>query len=118
MIYLIDNGEPYDDHVLYFVDAPDDFGAWFNQVYRPWVEGAEYRPLMIVGTTNAVSWVSRLPFTPKPPGKSWGGTMALSLEDSPMKEFSTMTVGDFLAKVVEQERDGKPRPRYRLEAPK
>jgi hypothetical protein len=118
MIYLIDNGESYDDHILYFVEAPADFGVWFNEVYRLWVEGAEYRPLMIVGTTNALAWVPRLPFTPQPAGKSWGSSMALSLEDAPMKKFSTTPVVDFLAKVVEQERDGKPRPRYRLEAPK
>jgi hypothetical protein len=119
MIYLIDNGEPYDDHALYFVDAPDDFAVWFNEVYRPWVEGAEYRPLMIVGTTNALVWVPRLPFTPMPPrsSTSWA-SVNLSLEDAPMKEFSTMSVGDFLAKAVEQERDGKPRPRYRLEVSK
>jgi hypothetical protein len=120
MIYLMDNGEPYDDHILYFVEAPKDFGAWFNTVYRPWVDGAEYRPLMIVGTTNALAWVPRLPFTPHVAvgDRPWASSMELSLEDSPMKEVSTMSVRRFLAKVLEQERDGKPRPRYRLEVSK
>jgi hypothetical protein len=113
MIYVIDNGESYSNHTLFFVEAPDDFGAWFNEVYRLWVEGAEYRPLMIVGTTNALAWVPRLSFTPMPPGR-----FDISHEDAPMKEFSTMSVVDFLAKAVEQERNGKPRPRYRLEASK
>jgi hypothetical protein len=33
-----------------------------------------------------------------------------------MHEFSTMPVVDFLAKIVEQKRAGRPRPRYRLES--
>jgi hypothetical protein len=111
MIYVIDNGEAYSNHTLYFVEAPDDFGTWFNEVYRPWVEGAEYRPLMIVATTNALAWIPRLPFTPRPPEQ-----FDLSLEDDPMKEFSTMPVTKFLeCENVMQERDGQNRPRYRLE---
>jgi hypothetical protein len=54
MIYIFDNGEVYSNHALYFVDAPEDFGAWFNDVYLPWVDGAVYRPLMIVATAPAV----------------------------------------------------------------
>jgi hypothetical protein len=34
---------------------------------------------------------------------------------NPMHEFSTMSVVDFLAKIVERKRDGRPRPRRRLE---
>jgi hypothetical protein len=114
MIYVIDNGESYSNHILYFVEAPEDFGTWFNDVYRPWVKGAEYRPLMIVGTANAVAWVPRLPFTPRPPER-----FDLSLEDCPMKEFSTIPVTKFLKREdVMQERDGVPRPRYRLEVSK
>jgi len=50
MIFILDNGEVYSNHALYFVDAPEDFGVWFNDVYRPWLDGTEYRPLMIVAT--------------------------------------------------------------------
>jgi hypothetical protein len=111
MIYIFDNGEVYSNHMLYFVEAPDDFGTWFNEVYRPWVDGAEYRPLMIVGTTEALAWRSRLPYTPRPPEK-----FDLSLEEDPMREFSTMPATEFLEREdVIQERDGTPRPRYRLE---
>ena len=111
MIYIFDNGEAYSNHMLYFVEAPDDFGAWFNEVYRPWVEGAEYRPLMIVATTNALAWTPRLPFTPRSPER-----FDLPLKDHPMKEFATIPVTKFLKReAVIQERNGKPRPRYRLE---
>ncbi len=111
MIYILDNGEPYSNHTLYFVEAPDDFGAWFNEVYRPWVEGAEYRPLMIVGTTNALAWRPRPPYTPRPVE-----ALDLPIEDHPMREFSTMPVAKFLkCGAVIHERDGGPRPRYRLE---
>jgi hypothetical protein len=111
MIFIFDNGEAFSNHTLYFVDAPGDFGAWFDDVYRPWVDGAEYRPLMIVATAPAVERRERVPYTLRPLGK-----FDMSIEEDPMKEFSTMSVVDFLAKIVVQERDGKPRPRYRLES--
>ena len=110
MIYIFDNGEVYSNHTLYFVDAPEDFGAWFNDVYRSWIDGTEYRPLMVVATAPAVERCERVPYNPRPVDK-----LDLPIEDDPMHEFSTMPVVDFLAKIVEQERDGKPRPRYRLE---
>jgi len=65
---------------------------------------------MIVATAPAVERRERVPYTPRPIDK-----FDLSIEDDPMHEFSTMPVVDFLAKIVVQERDGKPRPRYRLE---
>ncbi|MGC9986169.1 MAG: hypothetical protein ABSF35_21410 [Polyangia bacterium] len=111
MIYIFDNGEAYSNHALYFVDAPEDFGAWFNDVYRPWIDGAEYRPLMIVATAPAVERRERGPHSLRPIKKGY----ETPIEDEPMHEFSTMPVVDFLAKIVEQERDGEPRPRYRLE---
>jgi hypothetical protein len=110
MIYIFDNGEVYSNHTLYSVDAPEDFGAWFNDVYRPWLDGTEYRPLMIVATAPAVERRERVPYTPRPVDK-----FDLSIEDDPMHEFSTMSVVDFLAKIVVRERDGRPRPRYRVE---
>ena len=110
MIYIFDNGEVYSNHALYFVDAPEDFGAWFNDVYRPWLDGVEYRPLMIVATAPAVERRERVAYNPRPVDK-----LDLPIEDEPMHEFSTMSAVDFLAKIIEQKRDGRPRPRYRLE---
>jgi hypothetical protein len=66
MIFIFDNGEVYSNHALYFVDAPEDFGAWFNDVYLPWIDGAEYRPLMIVATAPAVERRERVPYNPRP----------------------------------------------------
>jgi hypothetical protein len=110
MIFIFDNGEVFSNHALYFVEAPADFGVWFNSVYRPWIDGIEYRPLMIVATAPAVERRERVPYKPRPLDK-----FDMSIEDDPMHEFSTMPVVDFLAKIVVQERDGKPRPRYRVE---
>jgi len=111
MIWIFDNGEAFSNHALYFVDAPADFGAWFDDVYRPWVDGAEYRPLMIVATAPAVERRERGSYNLRPIKEGY----EVSIDEEPMHEFSTMPVVDFLAKIVEQERDGKPRPRYRLE---
>jgi hypothetical protein len=65
---------------------------------------------MIVATAPAVERRERVPYNARPIDK-----FELSIEEDPMHEFSTMSVVDFLAKIVEQKRDGKPRPRYRLE---
>jgi|GEM_PF-2985915 hypothetical protein len=111
MIYIFDNGEPYSNQTLYFVEAPEDFGNWFNVVYRRWIEGAEYRPLTIVATTTSLAWCPRPPYTPRP-----AEFLDLPIEEHPMKEFGTMDAVEFLqCRDVIQERDGKPRPRYRLE---
>jgi hypothetical protein len=111
MIFILDNGEAFSNHALYFVDAPADFGLWFDSVYRPWIDGAEYRPLMIVATAPAVERRERGSYNLRPIKEGY----EVSIDEEPMHEFSTMPVVDFLAKIVEQERDGKPRPRYRLE---
>jgi hypothetical protein len=36
MIYVIDNGEEYDDHRIYFVEAPESFRTWFETTLLPW----------------------------------------------------------------------------------
>ena len=120
MIFILDNGESYSNHALFFVDAPDDFESWFNGVYRPWVDGIEYRPLMIVATAPAVERRERGPYVLRPikkgaAGLAWPSTEVAIEDEPPLYEFATMPVVDFLAKIVEQERDGQPRPRYRLE---
>jgi hypothetical protein len=120
VIFILDNGESYSNHALFFVDAPDDFESWFNGVYRPWVDGIEYRPLMIVATAPAVERRERGPYVLRPikkgaAGLAWPSTEVAIEDEPPLYEFATMPVVDFLAKIVEQERDGQPRPRYRLE---
>jgi hypothetical protein len=121
MIFVFDNGESYSNHALFFVDAPDDFGEWFDGVYRPWVDGIEYRPLMIVATAPAIERRERGPYVLRPIKKgtadsAWPAAEVAIEEEPPLYEFTTMPAVDFLAKIVEQERDGQPRPRYRLEA--
>jgi hypothetical protein len=111
MIFILDNGEAFSNHALYFVEAPADFDAWFNDIYRRWIDGGEYRPLMIVATAPSVERRERGPYSVRPIRKGY----ETPIEDEPMQEFSTMPVVDFLDKIVVQERDGKPRPRYRLE---
>jgi hypothetical protein len=112
MIFIFDNGESYSNHALFFVDAPDDFGTWFDNVYRRWVNGIEYRPLMIVATAPAIERRERGPFSLCPIRKGY----EVAIEDEPpLYELMTMPAVDFLAKFVEQTRDGQPRPRYRLE---
>jgi hypothetical protein len=115
MIYIFDNGESYSNHALYFVEAPDDFGEWFDGVYRPWVDGIEYRPLMIVAMAPSVERRERGPFSLRPIRKGY----EVDIEDEPsLYELLTMPAVDFLAQIVEQGRDGKPRPCYRLEIEK
>jgi hypothetical protein len=111
MIFILDNGEAFSNHTLLFVDAPEDFDRWFNDVYRPWIDGAEYRPLMIVATAPSVERRERGSYNLRPVKEGY----EVSIDEEPMHEFSTMPVVDFLAEIVVQERDGEPRPRYRLE---
>jgi hypothetical protein len=115
MIIIFDNGKPYSDHALYFVDAPADFEQWWNGVYRPWVDGAEMYAVMIVGVADKIELREPPPHTLSPLSKSnWGDLRAH--EDPPLHGISTLPVVDFLRiEDVEQKRDGKPRPRYRLE---
>jgi hypothetical protein len=112
MIFIFDNGESYSNHALFFVDAPEDFGEWFDDVYRRWIDGSEYRPLMIVATAAAIERRERGPYSVRPVKKNYETSIE---EEPPLYEFTTMPAVDFLAKIVEQERDGQPRPRYRLE---
>jgi len=93
----------YSNHALYFVDAPEDFGAWFNDVYRPWLRGTEYRPLMIGGHRRQRSSRERVPYNPSPVGQ-----VRSVHQDDPCTSFSTMPVVDFLAKIVEQKRTASP----------
>jgi hypothetical protein len=121
MIFIFDNGESYSNHALFFVDAPADFGDWFDGVYRLWVNGSEYRPLMIVATAPAIERRERGPYAVRPikkdtaGGPAWPGTEVSIEDEPPLYELSTMPAVEFLAKIARQERDGQPRPRYRLE---
>lgn len=57
MIYIIDNGESYSDHGIYFVDAPRDFEKWWKDEYLPWQE-SNYRSWKILGCAKSVDWWS------------------------------------------------------------
>ena len=58
MIYILDNGLMYSDHSLYFVQAPEDFGAWFEQTLVPWLKVRNLRGdrMTVVGTCRSVEW--------------------------------------------------------------
>jgi hypothetical protein len=63
MIYIIDNGGDYSEHVIFFVEAPADFGAWFRDVLTPNIPlmrhigiHVTYPNCYIVGCTDSVSW--------------------------------------------------------------
>jgi hypothetical protein len=100
MIYIIHNGRPHSDHALHFVSAPDDFGAWFNEIYRPWADGTEEHPVTIVAYETKVEWRED----------------PLGLGVPQPRGFSTMSVNQFLkSDAIIQQRDGTPRPSYRLE---
>ena len=99
MIYLIHDGRPHPDHVLYFVSAPDDFGGWFNQTYRPWADGAGEHPVTIVGVAPKVEWCD--------------DSLGLGLGVPQPRRFSTMSGNEFLkSDAIIQQRDGVPRPGY------
>ena len=100
MIYIIHNGRPHS--ALCFVAASDDFGAWFDETYRPWARGAEEYPVTIVGVVPKVEW------------REDPLNLGFSVRQS--RGFSTMSGNEFLrSDAIVQERDGEPRPRYRSE---
>lgn len=102
MIYIIHKGRPHSDHALHFVSAPDDFGAWFNEIYRPWADGTEEHPVTIVGIAPKVEWRE--------------DPLGLGVGAPQPRGFSTMSVNQFLrSDAIIQQRDGTPRPGYRLE---
>jgi hypothetical protein len=97
MIYIIHNDRPHS--ALCFVTAPDDFGAWFDETYRPWADGAEEHPVMIVGGAPKVEWRD--------------DPLGLGLRERQPRGFSTMSVNQFLkSDAIIQRRDGAPRPGY------
>ena len=102
MIYIIHKGQPHSDHALHFVSAPEDFGAWFNEIYRPWADGTEEHPVTIVGIAPKVEWRE--------------DPLGLGVGAPQPRGFSTMSVNQFLrSDAIIQQRDGTPRPSYRLE---
>ena len=97
MIYLIHDGRPHS--ALCFVAAPGDFGAWFNEIYRPWADGAGGRPVTIVGVAPEVDWRE--------------DPLGLGLGAPQPRRFSTLSVIEFLrSDAIIQRRDGVPRPGY------
>jgi hypothetical protein len=99
MIYIVDNGQDYSDHRMYFVEAPQDFGQWWREKFEPWAKlPSDWRygvcDLSIVGVAPSVDW--------------WHG--------------GSYPVVDWLREHIasddwcETEEGETPRPRYRLEA--
>ena len=62
MIFIIDNGEAYEDHGIHFVEAPPAFEAWFNKVLIPWAKNTCSRIVEdraeIMGVAEGVTWRS------------------------------------------------------------
>lgn len=58
--FIIDNGLRYSSHALYFVEAPDDFGAWIMTVLVPWLKRASLKgeELVVRGACNKVRRLS------------------------------------------------------------
>jgi|SRR5271157_2127054 len=58
--YVIDNGLRYSSKALYFVEAPSDFGKWFNGVLLPWLRRNSMRgdSLSIIGTSHSITWIN------------------------------------------------------------
>jgi hypothetical protein len=100
MVYIIHDGRPRS--ALCFVTAHDDFGAWFDETYRPWAKGAEEHPVAIVGVVPKVEWR--------------GDPLGFGFNVRQPRGFATMSGNEFLrSDAVVQKRDGEPRPRYRSE---
>jgi len=59
MTYIIDNGQMYSSHALYFVEAPEDFAEWLRDVLVPWLERAKLpgERLRVLGTCQSVAWL-------------------------------------------------------------
>jgi hypothetical protein len=93
MIYIIDNGKHYSSHAIHFVEAPDDFGLWFDDVLLSWLK------------LNDLS----------------GGSMqilASALEVTWREKDATESYGDFLESYEIEQFDygrepAEPRPQYR-----
>ena len=65
--YVIDNGRIYSDHALYFVQAPEDFGQWLEQVLVPWLKSHDLtgKLMTIIGTCESIKWLrDRSPIAP------------------------------------------------------
>jgi len=94
VVYLVDNGMIYSSKTLYFVEAPEDFEAWFEGILLPWLK----QHSMLGKNMKIVGRCTNLTF-------SEAG-------------YKTMTVKEFLEDnmIVEEmdygETPPEPRPRY------
>jgi hypothetical protein len=95
--YVVDNGQSYSLQALYFVEAPDDFGQWLEQVLVPWLKDKELEGqlLKVCGTCDEVHWLVR-------------DRTTMSLHDF-LNDSSIVSPFDYL------EPPHQPRPRYREE---
>jgi hypothetical protein len=59
MIYIIDNGQRYDDHGWYFVESSAFFHLWFNTELTPEIQRAGGTYMCIVGVCDEIRWVEK-----------------------------------------------------------
>jgi len=110
MIFILDNGEAFSNHTLLFVDAPEDF----DRCSMTSIVLGSTAPSIAAddrGHAPSVERRERGSYNLRPVKEGY----EVSIDEEPMHEFSTMRSSIFLAEIVVQERDGEPRPRYRLE---
>lgn len=94
--FIIDNGMDYSSHAIYFVEAPKNFGKWFEKTLVPWLRERNMRgdSMRILATSpERLSWRS-------------GG--------SSMKWEDFLNGGDYRFEEFDYtESPALPRPRYR-----
>ena len=64
MIYIIDNGQGYEDAQIHFVEAPESFCTWWHEKYLPWQESKSHiadpqdstPAYSLLGVAPSVSW--------------------------------------------------------------
>lgn len=56
MIYIIDNGEPYDDHELHFVEVSEHEKELFGEALEPILLSAKWSQPFVAGLTQDIVW--------------------------------------------------------------
>jgi hypothetical protein len=65
--YIIDNGLSSTRRVVYFVEAPEDFGEWFTSILCPWLKSHDVEISYfwwVAGICSEVEWTSDRSSTP------------------------------------------------------
>jgi hypothetical protein len=56
VIYIIDNGQPFSMHEIYFVEAASTFENWFDTILTPWRDANHYSKQTIIAVAPDFSW--------------------------------------------------------------